>query len=374
MNPKNHGKTVPIKKSWENPQLQPVPTFYIMEPSNRTIDHHGHTLHEITANLSECFRVLGIQVKYFESPAGASLLTHELIEMYIYLWKAGADGNQIRVELQRRQGDSVIFYHYARHILDSAAAKFDATEYKDSTDSDFLTLAEKHLRTELTEDPKYAHEALMILERVAGLIKEDGLDAKLCGMQSLCVYTNPRKTNLKKSLFISRAVLFGEGQTNVRSMHEYVLSIVQIVQKTSGGDDESLFHGQQRDKLTHVYCQDSMNVLLNYALTIMANALELVSIFESPAVVAEFIHSKHKLIRSLLMDLDRAEFQPHNACLAAKCLRIICQSSPAARDSTNTFSGLEQAFRAEQIGKTTNARLERESSSLMKVLRGSVDV
>ena len=51
----------------------------------------------------------------------------------------------------------------------------------------------------------------------------------------------------------------------------------------------------------------------------------------------------------------------------------MCQSSLAACERTNNLSGLERAFRAEQVGKATNARLERESAALLKVLQGEVE-
>jgi hypothetical protein len=158
----------------------------------------------------------------------------------------------------------------------------------------------------------------------------------------------------------------------VRHIHEYVLNIVQ---KTSVGRDDSLLDDCDDKQEDYTRTADhTVRELLNYGLTVMANSLELLSVFESWAVVRRFLdfcsQSDFCILTSLLMDLGRAEFQPHNACLAAKCLRILCESSPDAREFIKTLSGLEYAFLAEQIGKTTNARLKQESAALLIVLKG----
>lgn len=393
-------KPVSIKNSWANPQLRPIPNYYPMERSSRILYDHEHTLKDITGNLAECFRILSIQAKYFESPAGAALLTPEQVEMYIYLWKVGG-GKQVCVELQRRRGDSVTFHRYARHILESASGDFDPAEYKDYSDSHYLKSAEKLLRTELKHADQ-GQEARMAIELAAGLIMKDRLDARILGMQSLCILTDPRKTNLNTSLLASRAVLFGEGEPMFRHIQEFVLNVVQ---KRCMGDDDSLLEDmiveydsdeeeyfeddEQRDESKPPEYHDSIKILLNYGLTILANSWELQSTFELldsepektdgnrisvDLAVARFhqmaLDCTHTdILTSLLIELGRAEFQAHNACLAAKCLRILCQSSPEARERTKALSGLERAFRAEEVGKATNARLERESAALLRVFQ-----
>jgi hypothetical protein len=172
---------------------KPATSIHVEPPLHggtyRILDDHEYTLQDITANLSECFRVLGIQATYVENPASAFLLTPEQVEMRISLWKTGTAGNQIRIELQRRQGDSHTFGVYARHILESASADFDLTEYDYRLDLRYLEWAENLLSPGLTDDPKQGQEALMMIERVAGLISVDSVDARIRGMRSsLCLH------------------------------------------------------------------------------------------------------------------------------------------------------------------------------------------
>jgi hypothetical protein len=399
-------KPLPIKKCWADPKLRSIPKYYPLERSNRILDEHEHNLEDILANLSDCFRVMGFQAKYLENPAGAALLTPEQVEIYLYLWKTG-HGKQYCIEVQRRRGDSVTFHRYARHILEAASGDFDATEFKDFTDSKYLKAAEKLLRNDFVKNVNEREESVASIEMAAGLIKKDRFDARLLGMESLCILTDPRKTSLKTALLASRAVIFGavkeeEGNHCFREIHEFVLNVVQnrcmgdedsflqdMIVEYDSDDDDMFEDGEERDEAKPPEYYDSMKTFVNYGLTILANSWEVVSTFESfesepettgasysvHSAVAEFHRTAYELthtdiLTSLLTELGRAESKAHNACLAAKCLRILCQSSDDARDRTKSLYGMESASRAEQIGNATNARLERESAQLLLALRG----
>jgi len=65
-----------------------------------------------------------------------------------------------------------------------------------------------------------------------------------------------------------------------------------------------------------------------------------------------------------------AETRVHNACLAGKCLKILCSLSELTRNDAQKMFGYETAVRAEQIGKATNVRLEKECGELARVLSG----
>jgi hypothetical protein len=390
-----------VQESWIEPRLRTIPNVYMVERSSRILNEHEHKLTDITRMLSECFRVLGIQARYYDLPAGVALLTPEQVEIYVYLWKTGG-GNQVCVEVHRRCGDSVTFHRYARHILEAAVGDFDPDTYKDYSDFHYLKAAEKMLRTELTKIDDQAHESLVAIELAAGLIKKDRLDARVLGMESLCILTDPRKTNVSTALLASRVVLFGEGATKFRNIHEFVLNIVQrkcmsdeddflkdmVVEYDS--DDEDYFEDDElKDESKPPEYLGSIRTLLNYALTILANSWEILSTFESFDSEPETTHGNllsvdvavgqfrrmaldlthTDILTSLLTELGRAEKHAHNACLAAKCLRILCQSSRSACERTKSLLGWECALRAEYVGRLTNLRLERESAHLLRVLQ-----
>jgi len=401
-------RPIRVKGTWENPTLRPIPSYYPLESSNRVLNEHEFGISEVTSNLSEAFRVLGIQTKYFESPAGAALLTPELVEIYLYLWKTG-NGKKICIEVQRRRGDSVTFYRYARHILEAASGDFDASEYNDYSDSNYLRAAEKLLRTELTNSSKEREASIMSIELAADLLRKDRLDARILGMESLCILTDPRKTCLNTALLVSRAVILGkycgEEHDAFPAIHEFVLNIAQkrsmsdeealiedmIVDYDSDDDDEDYFmDDEERDgEKPPEYCE-AMHTCANHALRILCNAWEVLTTFESfeaepekttteqhldpSSMLVEKFHevsfsfTHEDILTTLLMEVNRAESKAHNACLAGKCLKILCSSSSAARDHTKALFGLESATRAEEIGKVMNARLQAVCGGLREVL------
>ncbi|KAI2510969.1 hypothetical protein MHU86_3441 [Fragilaria crotonensis] len=394
-------KPLSIKTTWTNPKLRTIPNVYMAERSSRTLNDHEHKLEDITSNLSQCFRVLGVQARYVDAPAGVALLTPEQVEIYVYLWKTGG-GKQVCVEVHRRCGDSVTFHRYARHILEAAVGDFDPDTYKDYSDFHYLKAAEKMLRTELTKVDDQAHQSRLAIELASSLIKKDRLDARVLGMESLCILTDPRKTNVNTALLASRIVLFGEGGPEFRNIHEFVLNIVQrrcmgdedvflkdmVVEYDS--DDEDFFEDDElKDESKPPEYLGSIKTLLNYGLTILANSWEVLSTFESfdsepetthgnllsgDAAVGQFQSmaldfTQTDILTSLLAELGRAEKHAHNACLAAKCLRILCQASQSACQRTKALSGWECACRAEQVGEKTNVRLQRESTHLLSVLQ-----
>jgi len=394
-----------VKSTWENPELRPIPNYYPLESSNRVLDGHEFALSEVTANLSNVFRVLGLQAKYFEKPAGAALLTPELVEMYLYLWKTG-NGKQICIEIQRRRGDSVTFHRYAGQILEAASGDFDASEHVYYSNSNYLRAAEKLLRAELTNSPKDREESLMSIELAANLMRKDRLDARVLGMESLCILTDPRKTCLNTALLASRAVILGKNcgeDCDVFSViHEFVLKILQnrcmpdedslikdmIVEYDSDDEEDYFMEDEEQDPdKPQEYCE-AMNTCVNHALRILSNAWEVLTTFESleaepektgieqlsSLMLVEKFHqvcfelTKEDILTTLLMEVNRAESKAHNACLAGKCLKIICQSSDAACERTKALSGLQTAMHAENVGKVMNARLQEVCGELRRLL------
>lgn len=400
-------KPISVQETWENPQLKPIPNYYPLECSNRVLDKDDDysELDEITSNLSDAFRALSIQARYLENPAGAALLTPELVEIHLYLWKKGE--SQICIEVQRRGGDSVTFHRYARHILEAASGDFDIGEYRDYSDSHYLKAAEKLLRTELKKTAKELEESLLSIEFAANLLKKGRLDARILGMESLCILTDPRKTCLSTAMLVCHAIVLGNDgggkHPSFQEIHEFVLNIVQkkcmvdeeslmadmIVDYDSDDEDYFIDEDEERDGVPPEY-QNAMRTFVNYGLKILSNAWEVMSTFENIDKEPELSHSQPlstevlvenfrrssreltnvDMIETLLKEVGRAETKAHNACLAGKCLKMLCSSSEIACIDTQRIFGKETAIRAELIGKATNARLEKECGELARLLSG----
>jgi hypothetical protein len=318
-------------------------------------------------------------------------LTPEQIEIYLYLWNT-PEG--ICVEVQRRRGDSVTFHRYARSILEAASGDYEETTVAD--DSLYLKAAEKLLRTELAST---SHEdAFSAVEIAATLLQKDRLDARVLGMESLCILSDPRKTNLKTAVLVSRALVLGSNEhESLQCIHEFVLHMIQrrtmvdeeffirdMVVDDYDSDDEEFF-AEERQEGKPLEYQDSITTMVNYGFTILANAWEVLTTFESyhgepestsvqhstDTLVAHFhkacLDLTHTdVLTTLVHEIQRCEVRAHNASLAAKCLRLVCQASAEARYRCK--HGLESVQRAEQVGKATNVRLERECAQLRAIL------
>lgn len=398
-------RTTNIKFTWENPKLRQIPKYYPLESSTRAFSESQ--IHAVLANLSEAFRWMGIHAKYFENPAGAALLTSELVEIHLYLWRACGRTNMIYVELQRRRGDSIIFHRYASSILD-AAISGDFSEmnfYTIKDESRYLQAAKSVFQA---ETQPFEDSSLEPIERVADLLQKKRLDTRILAMESLSILTNPLKTSWNTARDASRAVLLGSAENHQFGViHTFILNAVQkgrmsdeislvehMIDYDSDSDDddddfvEDYFTktGVRRDdtdgaRPSEYYC--AMYTILNYALKTIFNALQVLTTSPdintetkqpNPSIVENFYQSsfafspEKDILTSLLIEVDFAVSKPHEACLAAKCLTLMCQSSIAAHRRVTNLNGLEIVSRAEGVGSFVNARLQNACGELMQVL------
>merc|ERR1711915_1049143 len=74
------------------------------------------------------------------------------------------------------------------------------------------------------------------------------------------------------------------------------------------------------------------------------------------------------ILSALLKEIASADSTPHDACLAAKCLTLMCQSSKAIRRRITSLCGMETVAHAKEIGNITNARLQTACGELQQVL------
>lgn len=404
-------RPINIKTTWENPILRPIPNYYPLESSTKSF--HENDMQRVLSNLSEAFRVFGIQAKYFESPAGAALLTPELVEIHVCLWKATND-KKIYVELQRRRGDAITFHRYSRSILGAAASCGDSSFEKASSQNElqYLRGAAKLFQRELPrcDEGSSDVESLQSIELAADLLQKDRFDARILGMESLSILTNPRKTCWNTALLASRAVLFGDKNENhaFGVIHEFILNIVQnrcipddedsgmqdsfLMGYDSDDDEEDYFSmkGTEDDRYGEKSSEHNatMHAFVNYGLKIISSALQIlttsldaesksVTLLDPRTVVENFLQRslefspKQDILKTFLNEVGCAESKPHNACLAAKSLKIMCHFSSAARFRMKTLHGFETVTCAEEIGKVTNVRLEDVCGQLQQVLARS---
>jgi len=408
---------VPSGKSsnWTPTSPRPVPAFYPLEKSTRLVE--DETPMEVATRLSESLRYMSVQAVYNDEAATASLYTAENVEMHMSLWMtpSTAQQNGVLVELQRRKGDSMVFHRYARRILDAAVGDLEQEELADSVDADKLysKKVQRLLSPELKNQEHQEHEnAVVALEIAHGLIMKDRMDARQLGLESLCLLTDPKKTGYMTAVLASHVVLLGStvgveigGVTDdaanesilmnegpFREIRETILSLVQFSRIAEDEDDEVASPESE-----------SMILLHNLALAVLANALEVVEHPEryvgetgeeaedtkqpsrprlktqgSGEIAKDFLSqsqefTKKELLSTLIGELGNANAKPHNATLSAKCLGSLCRASDEAKRRAKELGAKNVVATALDVGVKTHLKLETECQKVFRAMETQND-
>lgn len=385
--------------TWTPTELRTVPAFYPLEKSSRLVEDDTAT--EVAARLSECLRHLSIQAVYDNDTA--CLWTAENVEMHLSLWKTPPTSSQqgIVVELQRRSGDSIAYHRYARTILDAAVGLLDVGTIEVDYEVVYSKKVQRLLMLELKNSAdKEEHEtAVQAIEIAHGLLMKDRMDARVLGLESLCLLTDPRKTGFITSMLTSHVVLLGstqgveipgvqpDGYVDEGPFQEIRAGILNLVQFQRIGEDEDLTDEDADADKEH------MTLLHNLALAVLANALDCIENpdrFEndtpedtkprgrmrtasSTEVANEFLQqteelSKKELLSTLISELGKAADKPHNAVLSAKCIGSLCRASDEAKKRAKELGAKQVVSTAMEVGVRTHLKLETECEKVVTVL------
>lgn len=339
--------------------------------------------------------------------ASAALLTPENVELYLALWDSD-DSKQVIVEVQRRRGDCMLFHQFASHLLDAASGNLDTSLFSNNAEGSLLYLrnTEQILRNELSRvAPAYYmnKESIVALEIVSDLVQKDRRDARQLGMEGVCILANVRKTTLTAAIRTSRAILLGDQESQAsQGLHEILLGIIQ--KKTIDGQDQDMGGEYYEDSDDEQYFLDQdeeiqdyspeykeeITLLFNLALDAVSHALEVLTNFgiqdpndsssqadasslsNTSWIIESFLGranevSGTELLSTLLLTLQRAYLNPHNAWLAAKCLRFICAACPSAAERTRALGAEQSTATALAVGIASHAKLESECLQLQSV-------
>lgn len=430
----------PAAAAWNPTELRTVPAFYPLEKSSRLVEDDSPT--DIAARLCDCLRHLSVQAVYDNDTA--CLWTAENVEMHLSLWKTPSTSPQqgIVVELQRRSGDSMAFHRYSRSLLDAAMGLIDVDALPIDGDIIYSKKVQRMLLTELRKNSAdYSSSsntesnnndgngssnieyetAVQAIEIAHGLLMKDRMDARVLGLESLCLLTDPRKTGMVTSMLASHVVLLGSTQgveiPGVELSDNYVdegpfqeirTGILNLVQfKRIGEDDDGgSGGGANEDDMVDVE-KEHMTLLHNLALAVLANSLDciehpdrylenensntiLVSMSSndmpsrprirtasSTEVANEFMQqteelSKKEILSTLISELGKAADTPHNAVLSAKCIGSLCRASDEAKRRAKELGAKQVVSTALDVGVRTHLKLETECERVVTVLERTV--
>jgi len=390
------------QSNWAPTNLRPVPAFYPLERSTRLVED---PLNAIVSRVSEANRVLSIHAVYCDETATASLLTAENVEMQLSLWKngGGSEPDGIYVELQRRKGDSIAFHRYSRHILDAAVGDFDSKNHIATFGEDIDIVYSKKVQRMLSldlpsEETSEMENAVIAIEIAHGLLMKDRMDARLLGLESLCLLTDPNKTGSNTALIASRVVLLGSSQDpdaeevddilyDEAPFQEIRQTILSLIQLRRIGEADDFDDGATSEEDEH------MKLLHNLALAVLANALDVIenedqfdetpeeakpaarsrlnsasSVCENFMEEAEEVTGQKDILKTLISELGKAGDKPHNACLSAKCIGSLCRASDKARRRAKELGAKTVVQTALEVGTRTHLKLEKECQKVMTTL------
>jgi hypothetical protein len=390
-----------VKSNWSPRQLRPVPAFYPLERSSRFVEDDVTV---VVSRISEANRLLSVHAIYCDETATASLLTADNVEMQLSLWKTTGKQDGIVIEIQRRNGDSIVFHRYSRCILDAAVGELDIYEHVNKNGADLDVVYSKKvqrlLSLETSEDGGTETEnAIIAIEIAHGLLMKDRMDARQLGLESLCLLTDPKKTGITTAMIASRVVLLGTTQdadspapeeglmfdeTPFQEIRQTILSLIQL--RRIGEADEFEGHENESEEEEHI------TVLHNLALAVLANALDAIenednfddstpedipvrgrtetceSISERFLEDAREITEDREILKTLISELGKANAKPHNACLSAKCIGSLCRASDKARNRAKELGAKTVVQTALDVGTRTHLKLEKECDKVLKTL------
>jgi hypothetical protein len=375
---------------WAPTNIRTVPAFYPLEKSSRLIE--DDTAGDVAARISECLRRLSIQAVYENSTA--NLLSAEHVEMHLSLWRTPVESPQqgIVVELQRRNGDSLAYHRYSRSILDAAMGLVDLAELAADPDSYMYSKKVQRLLSSVTPEQDEHDIAIQAIEIAHGLLMKDRMDARVLGLESLCLLTDPTKAGVLTSVLTAHVVILGSTSSvdiagvpredfpdegPFQEIQQSILNLVQFSRIEDEDDDIDQDGINETD-------EGHMKLLHNLALAVLANALDCIENpdrFEledtkprgrlrtasSTEVANEFLQSP-SILATLIQELGKAAIKPHNAVLSAKCIGSLCRASKDARKRAKELGAKQVVSTALDVGVRTHLKLETEVKKVQTVL------
>jgi hypothetical protein len=339
------------KATWkkEGPVLTRMGMYHPLEISH--IRFPCDRLSEVLDFLEEVFRALSLRTIYHDAPLAASCESLEQLELRVSLWKDRKDSAEAVLEVQRVLGDSVLFCMYAKRILNAVRGEKLELAVSRHVPMPALRKAEYTLQyamreTNISEDP-----VVSALEIAHNLICADRHDARILGLESLCIMTDPGKTGLETAERVARCVLLGEAasQTNhavLAPIQERVLTLTVL----GAWPGTSIREAGKRDAYL--------------ALVTVANGLRLLAPADLTNALNECVRlTGVELVEVLLAKVEEAAHHPHSAYFALEALEALC-ALPAVRGHIQ----VPLVKHAQGVGSSSHAALASVSSRVLVAL------
>lgn len=163
-------------------------------------------------------------------------------------------------------------------------------------------------------------------------------------LRNLAAITSPDKVNQESAIKISNLIM-----DNTSDMRTLLVSILGAFIQEDSDRNVQLINACLTTFSNVLSQLSDMNILRNLLLNDQSDFIDV------------FIPHLIKIVSSCKC--------PHNACLALRCLFLLCQNSDIAQDILNEeYQNKKYVKDAEQLGKQKHSRLQQEAQALLAVL------
>lgn len=314
---------------WVFDKAKPLPLFPMEKATVELMSSHI-----VAARICDSLRLRSVHAKFDESQALCT--TSSYLTYSIDLYDDG-EGNCL-LEIIRINGCGFAFRREREAVIFAAQGKGGVPP---STLPTMMKMPEELLK-DFEVPSEREHEDTLL--RASDQLHSNKYDVQLFVLRNLAAITSPDKVNQESAQIMS--ILIMRNACDVQSL---VVSILG-----SCLQDHS----------------DRSVLLINSCLNIFTNALSLLSDL--------------KLLEGILIDYDNNnDFIdmviphfisivsnckcPHNACLALRCLSLLCYNSNIARDILSDESR-KYLKEAEKLGRQKHMKLEKEAQALLAAL------
>lgn len=412
--------------------LRPVPSLYPPLDPSCTVFVGDAPPSIVAFRISECLRKRSIAVEFDEESVRfrngvrislsrsdltflfvsllqhtATCMTMDRVHFSVNLYRGdrrapddtGPDfSHGVIVECLRVRGDAMSFHHHCRAILKAALGQSDGGDRRKIRSP--VEVPSKLTRPCLKRARTDTLSGLTGLEDALSLLKKDRICAQRLGLESLVMLTDENISGKELAVYCSLAVLgLGPGE----EVHTWIMCLledrmspgerVESAGVVSMESSAASFTGDSASSSSDAVLPDIEEpyhggVLRTLALRTFANALSLLGSSKNEmlrSILSE--HSPHLVSESFLAalvdDLAGATrppavvagtrlASPHEAALAAMCLRILAEHSAVATKILTSEQVLAAFDKAQQAGRTSHFMLAQESDRALSLLSQDV--
>ncbi|KAL3793313.1 hypothetical protein HJC23_003823 [Cyclotella cryptica] len=348
--------------SWINRDyecLPEIPLLYPIERTNTVVQCSDP--HLIADRIICSLQKLSITANFNASDASLCAETLDHTEFYVRMYKY--KNQDILVEVQRSKGESFNYVKYARVILASARGDevdFE-TENRKRSSSASLSYIPASISCNQQDSDTYNETEVSSVHHVEDLIQKDRVDAHQLGMHTLLLLTDCERSLVSESA--SQVVLQGN-ENGPSVIKDFVYSLISgpLLNNTSSPCEVDVFAIREQE------------IMRNTALAVLGNSLQSVS--EShPSDLKKLLHTNEwkgnsGIVDVLLSELSNAECRLHDAYQAARCIRILLETSSETKQellNRNVAATLKDAY---LIGVSKHSLLAAECKEALDLISG----